>query len=60
MIVRNLYSNEVTSIRRLARTFAEPISTVGRWVESGKEKVAKQRCCPVSDNCLLRVKIRYL
>jgi len=60
MIVRNLYSNEVTSIRRLARTFAEPISTVGRWVESGKQKVAKQRRCPVSDNCLLRVKIRQL
>ena len=35
MIVRNIHCNEVTSIRRLARTFAEPVSTVGRWLPLG-------------------------
>ena len=60
MIIRNLYSNEVTSIRRLARTFAEPISTVARWVGSGKEKIAKQRRCPVSGDTAVRAYIRNL
>ena len=60
MIVRNLYSNEVTSIRRLARTFAEPVSTVGRWVGSEKDKIARQRCCPVSGNTDIRARVRSL
>ena len=48
MIIKTLYGNELTSIRRLARTFGEPVSTIGRWVGSGSERVAKPRRCPVS------------
>ncbi len=60
MIVRNIHCNEVTSIRRLARTFSEPVSTVGRWVGPEKEKVAKLRRCPVSGNASVRSKVQAL
>jgi len=60
MIVKNLYHNELTSIRRLARTFVEPISTVGRWVGPEKKKVAKQSRCPVSEDPAIRARVRSL
>ena len=60
MIVKDIYSGETISIRRLARIFAEPVSTVGRWVGPEKKKAAAQRCCPVSSNPLLRAKVRSL
>jgi len=60
MIVKNIYSNAAISIRRLARTFLEPVSTVGRWVGPERKKVAKQRCCPVSGDRLLRARVRDL
>ena len=60
MIVRSIYCNEVTSIRRLARTFGEPVSTVGRWVGPEKSKAVAKRGCPVSGNTLLRAKVRQL
>ena len=57
MIVKNIYSGQMISIRRLARTFREPVSTVGRWVGPERKKVAKQRCCPVSGDRLLRTRV---
>ena len=60
MIVRNIHRNEATSIRRLARTLAEPVSTVGRWVGPERKKVARRRRCPVSGNALVRSKVRAL
>jgi len=60
MIVKNHYHNELTSIRRLARTFAEPVSTVGRWVGPEKEKVAKRRCCSVSGDPDVRARVSSL
>lgn len=60
MIVKNIYSGQTISIRRLARTFREPVSTVGRWVGPERKKVAKQRCCPVSGDRLLRARVRDL
>ena len=60
MIVRNLYSNEAISIRRLGRTFTEPASTVGRWVGPKRQKVTQQRCCPVSGDPVVQSRIRNL
>jgi len=60
MIVSDIYCNEPTSIRRLARTFAEPASTVGRWVGPEKEKVVKQSRCPVSGDPVIRARVRSL
>ena len=60
MIIRNLYNNEVTSIRRLARSFAESVSNVGRWVGPEKKKAAKSKRCPVSGNAVLRASVRDL
>ena len=60
MIIRNIYRNEVTSIRRLARTFTEPVSSVGRWVGPEKKKVSSQRCCSVSGNPDVRADVREL
>ena len=60
MIIREIYSVESRSVRRLARTFAEPVSTVGRWIGSKKEKVTKQRRCPVSGDPAVRASVRNL
>ena len=60
MIIRNIYCNELTSIRRLARAFAEPVSTVGRWAGPEKEKVSKQRLCLVSGDPAVRARVRSL
>ncbi len=57
MIVKNIYSGQTISIRRLARTFREPVSTVGRWVGPEHKKVAQQRCCPVSGDRLLQARV---
>ena len=48
MIIKKIYSDETTSIRRLARTFGEAVSTIGRWVGPQKQRACKPRCCPVS------------
>jgi len=42
------------SIRRLARAFGEPASTIGRWVATAKAPVPSQRHRPVRDNAALR------
>jgi len=60
MIVRNIHRNEMTSIRRLARTFAEPVSTVGRWVGPDRKKAVKSIRCPVSGSTLVRSKVQAL
>ena len=60
MIVKNLYHNELTSVRRLARTFAKPISTVGRWVGPERVRQARGRKCPVSGDKVLLAKVREL
>lgn len=60
MIVKDIYSSAAVSIRRLARTFSEPVSTVGRWVGPGKKRATAKRRCPVSGKPLLRAKIRNL
>jgi len=60
MIVRQIYRNEQTSIRRLARSFTEPVSSIGRWVGPERTKVARQRSCPVSGNPDVRAKVLEL
>jgi putative transposase len=60
MIVRSVYCNEVTSMRRLARAFCEPVSTVGRWAGPEKQKVSRQRRCPVSGELTVRAIVRNL
>jgi putative transposase len=60
MIAKKIYSNETISIRRLARTFQEPVSTVGRWVGPKYHKPTKQRHRPVCDNPSIRETICYL
>jgi putative transposase len=44
----------------LARTFGQPVSTVGRWVVPEKEKIAKQRRCSVSGDPDVRARVRSL
>lgn len=60
MIIKNVYRGETISVRRLAETFQEPVSTVGRWVGPERKKVLKQRLCPVSGNPDVRARIRSL
>jgi len=60
MIIKNVYFSRRISVRRLARSFFEPVSTIGRWVGPEKEKVAKQRHCPVSGDPSVRVMVRSL
>jgi len=60
MIAKNIYLNEAISVRRIGRAFTEPASTVGRWVGPEKEKVAKQRRCPVSGDPAVRARVRSL
>jgi len=50
------------SIRRLAAAFAEPYSTVARWVALPKEKTPEEilKRCPVSGDPELRAKVREL
>jgi putative transposase len=60
MIVRNIYSNELASIRRLARAFGEPVSSVGRRAGPEKEKISKPRLCPVSGSPAVRARLRSL
>jgi putative transposase len=60
MIVKAAYCDEQTSVRRLARSVGEPVSTVGRWVGSRKERAGGQRHCPVSDDLSVRARVRSL
>ncbi len=48
------------SIRRLARAFGEPVSTVGRWVKPPAEPQSKPRPRPVSQDPALRQKVQQL
>lgn len=48
------------SVRRLARAFDEPVSTVGRWICCRESPAPKPRRCPVSGNPKLRMKVRAL
>jgi len=60
MIIRDIYSSRTISVRRLAKTFDEPVSTVGRWVSPERKKILKQRHRPVCDDLAVREKIRHL
>jgi len=60
MIIKNVYSGETISVRRLARTFQEPVSTVGHWVGPERKKRPEQKRCPVSGNPDVRSRIRCL
>jgi len=60
MIIMNVYCSETISVRRLSKTFQEPVSTVGRWVGPERRKVLKQRHCPVSGNSDVRAGVRNL
>ena len=61
MIIKTVYSSHTISVRRLARTFQEPVSTVGRWIITPQGcKPAKQRHRPVCDNPSIRERILYL
>ena len=50
------------SVRRLARTFQEPASSVGRWIKAPlpKSSDSSKRCCPVSGDPVLRQAVREL
>ncbi len=50
------------SVRRLARTFQEPASSVGRWIKAPLPKPldSSQRVCPVSGDPELRQAVREL
>jgi putative transposase len=60
MIIKNIYADETISVRRLARTFSEPVSTVGRWIGPERNKAARQRHRPVCDNPSIRERIHHL
>lgn len=60
MIVKSIYSDQTISVRRLARVFHEPVSTVGRWTGPEHRKLDKQRHRPVSDNLSVRKKVLHL
>jgi len=60
MIAKNIYLNKRLSVRRLGRAFAEPASTVGRWVGPEKKKTVKSKRCPVSGNALVRSRVHAL
>jgi putative transposase len=57
MIIKNIYTDEIISVRRLARTFGEPVSTVGRWIGPERNKTVRQRHRPVCDNPSIRERI---
>jgi len=60
MIVRSIYCDTEISVRRLARTFGEPVSTVGRWIRPKRKNVTKERRCPVSGNPSIRACVRSM
>lgn len=60
MIITSTYSDEGVSVRRLSRACEVPASTTGRWVGPEHGKVEQQRCCPVSDDTLLRQRVKSL
>ena len=60
MIIKDVYSSQETSVRRLARTFQEPVSTVGRWIGPQRKDVMKERYCPVSGDPAIRACVRSL
>jgi len=60
MIIKDVYCNQTLSVRRLARTFQEPVSTVGRWIGPEHNKSNKQRHRTVCDNLSVRERIRQL
>lgn len=62
MTVAKTREEEHVSIRRLAKAFDCPISTVGRWVREKPDEVPLKlsRRCPVSGNPSLREKVKQL
>lgn len=48
------------SIRRLARAFREPVSSVGRWVLPRCTRQVRRRACPVSGDADIRGLVRGL
>ena len=60
MIIKDVYSSRAISVRRLARTFQEPVSTVGRWTAPRRKDVVKERYCPVSGDPAIRACVRSL
>jgi hypothetical protein len=58
MITKHIYSTASISIRRLARTLSEPVSTVGRWVGPEHKRVPALRYHPVSGNPVVRAGVR--
>ena len=48
------------SVTRLANAFAEPRSSVGRWVKPASESMGKKRKCPVSGDLRMIEKVREL
>jgi len=56
-----MYHEQKLSVRRLARAFAEPISTTGRWLKPEAAPVSKsRRRRPVSDEPTLRRQVETL
>jgi putative transposase len=60
MIIKDIHCSQTISVRRLARTFQEPVSTVGRWIRPEHKMPLKKKLCPVSGNLTVREKIRHL
>jgi len=48
------------SVRRLAQAFQEPVSTVGRWIEVPADLLPTRKPRRVSDDAVLRTRIRDL
>ena len=60
MIIKDVYSSQVISVHRLAKTFQEPVSTVGRWIGPHRKGVLKERYYPVSADPAIRACVRGL
>jgi putative transposase len=56
-----MYQEQKLSVRRVARAFAEPISTTGRWLQPETAPASKpRRRRPVSDEPTLRQQVQTL
>ncbi len=60
MIVTRVYSDKDISVRRLSRACEVAASTIGRWVGPSHGKTEQHRYCPVSDDALLRERVKSL
>jgi putative transposase len=55
-----MHSDHNLGIRRLARTFNEPVSTIGRWTRPAPPAQSSRRRRPVGDDPTLRRRVRQL